>query len=343
MMSLREFAKLAGVSVATASRVFSGKGAVAPATRDRLLDLAERSGFRPSAIGQVAFGGKTRSVGVLMGRLDIEYFAHIASGIQDRLLAEDYLPVLLQKFTVDANLDDRQALTRLLDHRIDGVIMGITDERLTREDFMPIIKNDLPVVLLGPQTAGWICDSVRTDDVEGGRLMGQHLTGLGHRRIGYTYFGEGASPADLRVEGLRRALQDAGIPVRQDLRAAAPVRVPDHEKRFRDNLRALLSGPERPTALFATNDLHAFTAYEVARETGLSVPRDLSIGGFADLRFARALDPPLTTVHQDGYAVGRKAAEKMLERLRGSDRDPGTFLVPTRLVVRESTAEPVSG
>lgn len=111
---------MAGVSPATVSRIFTNKGVVSPTTQERVLALAKSVGFRPSAVGQVAFGGQTKSVGVLLPMLAITYFADIATGLQETLLAEDYLPMVLQS-SFD---NDRRSIRRLLDHRVDALVPG---------------------------------------------------------------------------------------------------------------------------------------------------------------------------------------------------------------------------
>lgn len=340
MMSLREFAKLAGVSVATASRVFSGKTRVAPKTRERILLLAERSGFHPSAIGQVAFGGKTRSIGVLTGNIEIDYFAAITTGIQDRLIKDDFIPITLQKFTAGAKLSDRGGLQKLLNYRVDGVIMCITDERLSREDFLPVLQNHLPIVLLGNYYGGWICDMVHTDDMRGGEIAGEHLIQLGHSHIGYTVFGEGHSSCDLRIEGFRRSLEKSGVSFQKELCARNPAHMEreNREAVFRKSIRFLLTRKDRPTAIFATTDIHASLVIDEARKLGIEVPNQLSVIGFANLALAHHTSPPLTTIRQDGYAVGSKAAELVLRRINDPDAPVVTHLVPTTLIRRDSTA-----
>jgi len=331
--SLRQFARMAGVSPATVSRVFSESELVAPDTRDRIIDLANSCGFRPTAINRVSFGGLTNSVGVMVPHLAVSFFADIATGLQRQLLDADILPVVLQSGIGG----DRQGIRRLIDHRVDALVLVLIDESLTSDDFVEVIRADVPLLLLGPLQLGLSCDSVDSDDVQGGRLAGEHLIGLGHRRIGFVYYGEGQSTCDQRLAGFREVLSRAGLELDSRDIAHNP---PRHggEPELEAELRAILSRPDRPSAFFAPTDLLAMSIYRVARELGLRIPAALSVVGFGDLNFAGYVEPPLTSVIQDGVAIGERAGELIMARLSVRDAPRQTVILPTRLVLRESTA-----
>jgi LacI family transcriptional regulator len=336
-MSLRDIARLAEVSPATVSRVFTGRTPVAEDTRQRVLDIAAAHGFRPSAIGQVAFGGGTQSIGVLVPNLSTSFFADIAQGLQLELLQADYLPMILQEETGDP---ERRAIGRLLDHRVDGMVLHLVDEALQPHDFSLVLKVGIPVVLLGVISPALVFDVVCNDDRQGGRQVGEHLVGLGHRRLGFCYFGAGHSAADTRLAGFREVLDRTGIALReQDIAKLDPF-APDRDALFQADMLRVLRNPDRPTAIFASTDLLARTVYLVAREVGLRIPQDLSVVGFANLNFAALTDPPLTTVDQHGIELGRRAARLIMARLKDPSMPRRSEVVPTQLVVRASTAAP---
>ena len=334
MLSLRKFAAMAGVSPATVSRVFANKGLVAPRTHARVIALAKSVAFRPSAFGNVAFGGNTRSVGVLVATLKVTYFADIATGLQETLLAENYLPMVLQSI-VDS---DRRSIRRLLDHRVDALCLGLMDETLTPDDFSEVVKAKIPVVVISPMGSGLMFDTASDDDIGGGRLAGEHLLSLGHQRIGFGLLGEGRATSSLRQNGFEQALAQHKLSLASRDIARMPPRGPDGEAMFSRDVHRILSRPDRPTAFFASTDLLAANVYHVARGLNLHIPRDLSIVGYADLTFAAHIDPPLTTIRQDGLELGRSAAELILNRLGNSTAPRQDVMVPTELVTRGSTA-----
>ncbi len=335
-LSLRDIARLAGVSPATVSRVYSGRLPVALKTRQRILDLAAEHGFRPSAIGQAAFGGGTRSIGVLLPDLTTSFFADIAGGIQRELLQADYLPMVMQQGIADD--PEQRSVLRLLDHRVDGMILHLTDEAMLPRDFSLVIKAGLPVVLIGAIHPNLKVDIVTNDDRAGGRELGAHLLELGHRRMGFVYFGAGHSTSDLRLAGFREALSRSGIVMREQDMARLDPFDPDREVRLHAELLRILRQPERPTSIFASTDNLAGEVYRAAREAGLRIPGDLSVVGFANLNFSPLIDPPLTTVDQLGAEVGHLAARLILDRIANPNRRRRTEVVATRLLVRASTA-----
>lgn len=339
MPSLREFSKMAGVSTATVSRVFSKPETVAPETRKRLLKLADRMGFRPSAVGRVAFGGRTRSVGVLLPSLMVSHFAQIASGLQARFLEDDYLPMILQHDGIDA----QRAVRRLLDHKVDAMIMNLVHEGYTPNDFADVIKSGLPVVTLDMVRAGLPYDSVASDDLMGGRLVADHLVDLGHRRFGFGYFGAGHSSSDVRLQGFREGLNEYGITLPDRMIVKLNRHREDREQVMVNDFVQLLQRPNRPTAIFAANDQMAQRVYEACRILKLKIPRDLSVVGYANLNFTTSVDPPLTTVSQNGHQIGIEAARLVLRHLDHPKDPSSNVLIPTHMVLRQSTSTPPAG
>lgn len=334
---MREFARRAGVSTSTVSRVFSRPEMVSPGTRERVQKLAARTGFRPSPVTRAVVGASTRSVGILFPDLSVSYFAELAGGIQQALLDEDYLPVVLSN-AQDAGL---RAIQRLVDHRIDALIYGMSDESLRQGDITAITGPDFPLVLVDQPHPGFAYDCVLNDDEGGGAQAGAHLAGLGHRRVGCVAYGEGTSNCEARIRGCRQALEAAGGAIRLEDIAHAPPHGPrdKHRETVQEAIERVLRQPDRPTAMFATTDLFAKDVYHVAARLGLAIPGDLSVVGFADLNFADLIDPPLTTVRQNGAELGRQAAELVLSRLAEPARECRRVIIPTRLVVRASTGQ----
>ncbi|MCF7853658.1 MAG: LacI family transcriptional regulator, partial [Candidatus Pacebacteria bacterium] len=319
MLSLREFAKIAKVSRTTVSNAFKKNSNISDATRARLLRLAKEYDFRPSPVMRPAARfGLTQSVGVLYPGFAASYFDDIRQGMQVFLLERGFLPI-----TLAVRPDTlRHALNRLVDHRIDGLAVASWEGGgLTDEDKERLQKLALPLVALGPPfPPGFpLTDNVGTDDVQGGRLAAQHLLQLGHRRVAAL-----SITADVRVraETFRNEIERGGGCIQEP---------PPSEQTEYGQLHALFdtaSETERPTAVFANTDISAARVYQVASELGLHIPADLSVIGYANLDFARILPPPLTTICQDGRAVGAKAGEYIVERIEGCREEPRQYLVP---------------
>ncbi len=334
-ISMREFSRQAGVSTSTVSRVFSRPNLVNAATREQVLKLAARTGFRPSPVTRAAIGKSTRSIGILLPALSISYFAELAEGAQAALLAEDFLPVVLS----NRSQVGLRAVQRMVDHRVDALIFGVSDEAIRQSDIMAITGSDFPFVLVDQPHPGFEYDCVLNDDDGGGYQVGRHLAGLGHRRVACLHYGEGTGNCEARMAGCRRALEEVGGTLRPEDTVQAPVRgTPDaHRRAIRSGIERILKQHPRPTAFFATTDLFARDVLRVAFDLGIRVPDGLSVVGFADLAFTELLDPPLTTVRQNAGALGRAAAELAMSRLHEPARECRRITIPTRLVVRETT------
>jgi DNA-binding LacI/PurR family transcriptional regulator len=337
MISLRQFAKIAGVSPATVSRIFSGNNNVAPETSTRIAALAQACNFRPSVVRAASRNGNTRSIGVVMSSFNVSYFADIFRGIQAELFEEKYLPIAVDS----AISNELVAINRLVDHKVDGLILGLLEEKLKPASFKSMLQLNLPLVIIETNTAGLYADVVDNDDVNGGRMAAEHLIELGHTRIGFCSYGEGLHCTCVpRFQGFREALARHNLTYNDKYTATLPFQGDDCLKRFKEDLIKILSQPDAPTAYFATTDLNALQVYEAAAELNIRIPQQLSVIGFADLNFAPYITPPLTTIRQNGFAIGQNAAKLILKRLNGDGTPPTRIVVPTELVIRKSTGRP---
>jgi LacI family transcriptional regulator len=330
ILNIKEFSTLIGVSTATVSRVFSGKNTVAEKTRSRVLALAKQYGFRPSQVAKSSFGGRTKSVGVLLCRLTCSYFADIAIGIQRELLKCDYLPIM-----IDLREDgERAGLKRLIDHRVDGIILSTADLSLHEEEIREITRFNLPVVTVDSRGHEMSYDNVCSDERGGGRLAGEYLLRHGHRHIGFfSHSPENSSARLQRLDGLREALAEADLVIKQADILNLPGAVEDKPM---SRLCHYLASPERPSAIYAFNDNDAILVYRAAARCGLRLPEDLSVIGHAGLDFSAVMSPALTTIRQDGGNIGRDAAAMMLERLDGFSGDARKHVHPVNIIERDS-------
>ncbi|MFI2721177.1 LacI family DNA-binding transcriptional regulator [Streptomyces collinus] len=325
--TIRDVAERAGVSKSLVSLVLRGSDQVRPEKRDAVLRAAQELGYRPNAAARSLSEQRTRTVGVLLNDLRNPWFVDLLDGLNSLLHANG-----LHMLLADARLNRRTGqdpADPLLDLRVDGlVVVG------TLPDPAPLgaVAERIPVVLAGsrePAPPG--VDVVAGDDERGARLVTEHLIGLGHRRIAHIA-GYGA------VGELRRGSFEAAMR-RHGLGERAVVEPSDmtEEGGYRTTVR-LLSGPERPTAVFAVNDMAAIGVLSAAEELGLRVPRDLSVVGYDNTSIARLRHVWLTTVDNTSHEIGRRAARCLLERFEGPGGAGRTQLAMPTLEIRGSTA-----
>lgn len=333
---MREVALAAGVSVSTVANVLSRPEIVAPQTRRRVEAAIEGVGYVPNGPARQLRGVPSPIVGSVTLDLANPYYAEVNRGIEDRLTEDGCL--LLAGSTDLRPAKERQLLRLLQTQAVRGIIISPTDSDL--QPLLRLSRHGTPVVLLDhPRGAMDLC-AVAVDDVAGGRLVSEHLVGLGHRRIAFLGGTVDAEPVARRRDGVREALVAAGLDPAQ---AMLDVRVPLHPPPLVEaaaSAAALILAASPPvTAVVCLNDLAALGLLDGLVAAGVRVPADMSVVGYDDLPFARRLAPALTTVDQPKYRLGRAAAELLLDEARPGHTHREELFRPS-LVVRASSGPP---
>ncbi|MBG6055436.1 LacI family transcriptional regulator [Salinibacterium sp. CAN_S4] len=326
--TINDVAAAAGVSVATVSKAVNGRYGIAPETAARVLEIVRELGYESSIVASSMRSRKTGVIGVLVA--DFEPFsAEILKGVGSELRDSHYdLLAYAGSRQVEGPGWERRSLQRLSGTLIDGAIM-VTPTVVSA-------SSDIPIVAIDPHTGRADLPTVESDSFSGARQATQHLIELGHTRIGFIGGRPDLRSAALRDAGYRRALADAGLPY-------DPALVRDglyQQQTSREPALSLLRGRNRPTAVFAANDLSGIAILEVAAELGLDVPGDLSVIGFDDIPEASQMTPPLTTIRQPMKTLGATAARMVVALLAGEQPETMHSLLPTRLVARATTAPP---
>ena len=340
-ITINDVARAAGVSVATVSKVTNGRDGVAASTAERVMEVVSQLGYETSLVASSLRRIRTNVIGILLAGFD-PFASELLKGISGEAVGKGYELLAYSGAISDDNAVgwERRSLSRLGGPRIDGAII-ITPT-------ITIPASSIPVIAVDPHTlseADFAADhgaarpvvtpTVDCDNVEGGYAATQHLIDLGHRRIAHVRGRGDLESAHLRERGYRAALRDAGIPFDPDL-----VRDGGYRAAWStDAAHELLTRADRPTAIFAANDLSAFGVLDVARDLGLRVPEDLSVVGFDDIPEAARVSPRLTTIAQPLQAMGARAVDMLLARLDGKDVEDHVQLA-SHLVVRETTAPP---
>jgi DNA-binding LacI/PurR family transcriptional regulator len=325
-VTISYIAETAGVSIPTVSKVLNGRSGVAAETRARVEAMISRHGYRKSSTIQ-----RSNIMELVVDDLVHMWGVEIIRGVQ-QVVREHRIGLVLTEFGPERNtirywIDDTLA-------RRPACL--VTVAQLSESDRNQLRARGIPFVVLDPSTE--LPDDVPfvgATNWSGGRSAARHLITLGHRRIAMIS-GHGQLYCEARLDGYRSALQAAGLPPHTDLVVRAELTQSDGYRAALD----LLNRPERPTAVFACNDLQALGAYQAARSLGLRIPADLSVVGFDDLPIAAMVDPPLTTVHQPLTEMAMAATELALSLGRGETTSQLGLELATTLTVRESTAPP---
>ena len=334
MTSIRDVASTVGVSTATVSRALRGLPRVSDQTRSRVLQVAAELGYVASPTAAGLAGGQTRAVGVVVPFVTRWFYASVVQGAEELLRDAGY-DLVLYNLGGSREARDRVFSGHLLRKRVDAVlVLSLTP---TAAEVASLRALQRPVAVVGSTVPGWA--SVRIDDQETARIAMEHLIGLGHRRIAYLGGSledqlDFAAPLD-RLKGYRQAMRGAGYPVRPGWEAVADFTIHGAMR----VMAQLLEAPVRPTAVFAASDEMAIGVVQAVRAAGLRVPGDLSVIGIDDHEMAEFFE--LTTVAQPVHDQGRLAAQALLSMLSATPPvEPPAITVPTRLVVRCTTAPP---
>ena len=333
-VSSREVAAAAGVSRTTVSFVLNATpGKVIPEeTRRRVLEAADALGYSPD---EEAARLAKRSKHLVA--LVVRHSESIYSDAYILRLIEGIAPVLHRRRSgfvlvpCGEGTPGAEIVPRVLEAEADGVIVTNT---LEDDAGIPALEGaGIPAVVVGTVRGNAV--QIDIDNEKAAKGAAAYLASLGHRRIGMIVHAPAAYHAPVaRLAGFRSAMAEAGIPEKD-----CPVRWADFSEASGARAMAdMLALPERPTAVFAGNDAIAYGALQAIREAGLRVPRDVSLAGFDDDFPSRFVLPPLTTVTLPAAALGEKAAEMVLDLIRGQEPPERRILLPTHLSVRLSCA-----
>jgi LacI family transcriptional regulator, repressor for deo operon, udp, cdd, tsx, nupC, and nupG len=324
--NIREVAQAAKVSVATVSRTLQMPDLVAPQTRSRVREAIERLGYTPNAQARMLRTARTHVIVALVPDITNPFFAEVIRGIEQVAHQNGY-SVLLGD-TQNSRVREKAYADLLATKQADGLI--------TLLPHVPRIalSGPVPIVNACEYVKDKSITSVYVDNVAAAREGVEYLITLGHRDIAFVT-GPMDSPISVdRDQGYEAALQFGGLKRDRKLTAIGDFSV---ESGIRA-IDTLLAQGQRFTAVFCSNDEMAIGVIRAIKSSGLKVPEDISVMGFDDIRFARYMDPPLSTVAQPKDELGREAMNMLIEILRGTDVPARKRVLPTQLVIRASTA-----
>lgn len=327
-VTIADVAELAQVSKMSVSRVLNGQVGVSEKTRQRILDAVEQLGYSPSLRARA---GASKMIALLIPNITTTYMGEILRGVSGAAERLNYGLMLYTQGTVDHAERTSYYLSLLENSLIEGVLMVVPlDYEVIVNDLK---QHDLRYVIIDHHNGTGSEPSVTATNRKGVRDAMRHLLALGHRRIGFITGRMDIACSHDRLQGYRDGLAEVGLPFDADL-----VREGDFEQPTGfQQARALLSLPQPPTAIIASNDVMAFGVMDAAKDDGLEVGKDISIIGFDDIFMASQVYPPLTTIRQPMAAMGEAALDMLVTLLQGRTVLNPRRELPTELIIRQST------
>lgn len=328
--TLKDVARAAGVSQSTTSRALSGEGYVAAAVRERVRAAAEELDYVPHAMARSLRKQDSRTLGVLISDLRNTFYADLAAGIISGAREQGYTVMLIDdQGSVEAELE---AARTFVATRVAGVVVT----PLSAEVSNYLYGQRIAVVEADRRFGDPTVDSVTIDNAGVTRRLTDHLIGLGHRRLAMVIDETSWTSGRERHDGFVAALRDAGIETDPDLIVSAGWDAGS----ARDAAVDLLARRNRPTAVFAANNVLAEGVWRAVADLGLRIPDDISFISFDDAEWMSLVSPQITAVAQDSVALGAAAARRLLDRIGDLDADPVHEVLGARLLPRGSTGSP---
>ncbi|BDX07130.1 LacI family DNA-binding transcriptional regulator [Planctobacterium marinum] len=311
MATIKQVSELAGVSLATVSRVINNTDQVKPGTKAKVEDAMKTLGYRPNFIAQSLASNKSNTVGYVVPELHGSFFGDLLSGTE-RLLKQANKHLFIAAGHSN-EVDEVKAIESLLSRRCDALILHL--EAVSNDYLVQLAKDNVDFVVVNRFIAEISERCVTLDNVKGGYIATQALIDNGHKSIAYITGSLWKADAEDRFTGHKAALQEAGIALRPELVFEGDFQADSGYK----GMSQLLNSGETITAVCCGNDEMAYGAAEAIREKGLRIPDDISLVGFDDIEFSRFLQPKLSTVKYPMRDIGETAAKMILQKIYNKD------------------------
>jgi len=329
---ISDIAKRAGVSTATVSHVLNNTRYVSPELRARVERVAQELGYRPNLVARSLRLKRTRTLGFIVSDIRSPFYSEVARAVEEQASSFGYNVIVCNS---DENYTRELAsIETLISKRIDGLILAPTlgDHRFLKE----VAKLWFPILLINRRLDGLGLPCISTDNRAGAYEAVRHLIQAGHRRIGAIGGLRALSTTADRLEGYQAALQEAGLPILEELIWLGRPTVEEGQRAA----EKLLGLESPPTALFAFSTMLTLGVMATLKSRNLRCPEDVAFVGFSDTLWCSFTNPPLTTVAQPAREVGLKACQLLLEVLQGKPLPDETYLIPPTLIHRSSCGCP---
>jgi LacI family transcriptional regulator len=332
--TMRDVARLSGVSISTVSAVINATVPVSPEREQRVRQAMAALDYHPDAVARSLKTGKTNVIGMIVPDITNAFFPEVVRGVEDAARRSGYSVILCD--SREDSQEEQRHLSMLFSRRVDGVLIACSVDS-TAYDMM--IRRRFPIVFVDRVPSEARDRTVSSDNVQAGYTATEYLISLGHDRIALLAGHLGLSPHRDRLEGFRKAMEEYHLAVRHEYLIVGNVQI-------EDGLAAgqhLLNLSERPTAIMASNTKLLLGLIQALDLRGVSLPSEMSVLSFDDYVWSNYLNPKLTTVAQETYEMGKCSFELLLRIIRGDSQGfDGSIRLPTHLRVRDSTVSPVS-
>ncbi|MGV3344652.1 ribose operon transcriptional repressor RbsR [Enterobacteriaceae bacterium LUAb1] len=334
MATMKDVARLAGVSTSTVSHVINNNRFVSTAIQTKVQQAIKELNYAPSALARSLKINQTRTIGMLLSASSNPFYSEVVRGVERSCYERGYSLILCNTEGSEERLN--RSLESLMQKRVDGLLILCTESHVPSPDILSRYPK-IPSVMMDWAPFEGNSDIIQDNSLLGGELATNYLINHGYTRIACIAGPQDKLPARLRLEGFKQAMVRANIPL-------LPEYVVYGDFEFPGGINAmiqLLSLPQRPQAVFTGNDAMAVGAYHALWQAGLRVPEDIAIIGYDNLELSRYLTPPLTTIHQPKLELGERAIDILIRRMADPGLDQQTLVLTPELIERASVRKKI--
>jgi LacI family transcriptional regulator len=335
-ITIKDIAKALNLSSSTVSRALKGSYKISEATQQLVKQYAEANHYRPNLMAQSLKNQKSRCIGVVLCSIPNSFFAEVISGIESIAYSKDYLLIITQN--LESYEREVKNLANLTWRSVDGLLVSLSTETKDTSHFEKLHNQGLPIVFFDRVTDAFPSHQVITDNIGGAYKATKHLIERGYKRIATITSSPYLSITTERLEGYKKALTEHNMSLNDDYIQYVPHGGMVIEE-IESALNTLLQLKEPPDALLTASDRITIGSYSLIQRKGLIIPDQLAVAGFSNFTAPELFNPPLTTVRQNAFEMGKLATELLIQQVE-SKRPVSSFekkVLPTELIVRKST------
>lgn len=332
MATMKDVARLAGVSTSTVSHVINNNRYVSEAVREKITAAIAQLNYAPSALARSLKLNQTRTIGMLLTASSNPFYSEVVRGVERSCFERGYSLVLCN---TDGDEDRmNRSLETLLQKRVDGLLIMCTESHIPSRDVLSRYPS-IPSVMMDWSPFEGGSDIIQDNSLLGGEIATRYLISCGYTRIACIAGPQDKTPARMRLEGFRKAMKAASLPILPDYVVSGDF---EFEGGY-NAMNQLLTLNPLPQAVFTSNDAMAVGVYHALFQAGLMVGQDVAVIGYDDIELARYMTPPLTTIHQPKDELGELAIDMLIHRLVEPGGSQQLLVLTPELIKRSSVAE----
>ena len=329
--TIHDIARELKISASTVSRALNNNPRISLKTKDKIKQVADDLGYRPNTLASNLRNKKSNTIGIVVPLINRHFFSSVISGVEDIAYKAGYTVVISQ--SNDLYAKETNIVHSMFSNRVDGLIISTAMQTENFDHLKLFRKKNIPLVLFDREIPEIETDKIVIDDFAGGFKVTQHLIEQGYKRISHISGPQNLTIYIQRKNGYLEALKKYGIPFDESLLLVNRLTTDDSVPA----VQQLMNLPNPPDAIFCGNDTTALSAMIYLRDQGIRIPQDMGVVGFSDEPYSKVVSPSISTIAQPGFEMGQKAAELMIMKIEDKDKSFHTIVLPSELIVRESS------